>query len=72
MKVTKVDVGKAVEKDKTPLYTVQELTMEYGYARAEEICKKLLEMSLVTPEEYAEIMRLNKESFHPRLSAIIA
>ena len=72
MKVTKVDAGKAGEKDNTPLYTEQELAMEYGYAKAEEICKKLLKTNFVTPEEYAEIMRLNKESFHPRLSEIMA
>ena len=49
----------------------RELQREYDYIRAEKLTRKLLDLGLITIEEFDKIMALNRESFSPALARIM-
>lgn len=52
-------------------FTQEELQREYDYIRAEKLTRKLLDLGLITIEEFDKIMALNRESFSPALARIM-
>lgn len=52
-------------------FTEEELQREYDYIRAEKLTRKLLDLGLITIEEFDKIMALNRESFSPALARIM-
>lgn len=52
-------------------FTQEELQREYDYIRAEKLTRKLLDLGMITIEEFDKIMALNRESFSPALARIM-
>ncbi len=52
-------------------FTQEELQREYDYTRAEKLTRKLLDLGMITIEEFDKIMALNRESFSPALARIM-
>ena len=67
-KLTSEQMGAAPKKHK---YTEEELQQEYGYMLARQMTKKLLEKGLISDVEFHKITAKNRETFSPKLAAIM-
>ena len=71
MQVTKITSPADQESVPTSHKMTQEqLQMEFNYMQAERITKKLLEMGLITEEEFEGIMEENRRTFPTLLSPL--
>ena len=71
MQVTKITTPLAEVTVPEHRYTQEQLQNEFNYIRAEKATKKMLEMGLVTVDEFNKIMEKNRETFSPYISKII-
>jgi hypothetical protein len=69
MQVTKLIDGNISYKD-IPRPTDEEMQNEYDYILAEKITRKLLDMGIISPDEFEKIMVKNRQSFAPFISRI--
>lgn len=67
-KLTSEQMGAAPKKHK---YTEEELQQEYGYMLARQMTNKLLENGLISDVEFHKITAKNRETFSPKLAAIM-
>lgn len=54
-----------------PKPTNDEMQNEYNYLLAEQLTKKLLDVGLITDDEFTRIMARNRRSFSPFISKVI-
>ena len=71
MQVTKLTPEQMNAAPKKHEYTEEELQQEFAYTLAQQMTKKLLEKGLVSDEEFQKITAKNKETFSPKLAAIM-
>lgn len=71
MQVTKLTPEQMNAAPKKHEYTEKELQQEYGYMLAQQMTKKLLEKGLISDAEFQKITTKNKETFSPKLAAIM-
>ncbi len=55
----------------TQTITTEEIQADYDYFLAQEICTKLLDTGLITPEEFNKISLLNRKTFSPLYAALL-
>ena len=68
MKVMKIESKKDRYKPSETRMTVDQLTNELNYYRAEKLTKILLMPGLITADQYTGIMAENRRSFKPALA----
>lgn len=70
MQVIQTIDGKVNPAD-VPKPTNDEMQNEYNYLLAEQLTKKLLDVGLITDDEFTRIMARNRRSFSPFISKVI-
>lgn len=70
MQVIQMIDGKVNPAD-VPKPTNDEMQNEYNYLLAEQLTKKLLDVGLITDDEFTRIMARNRRSFSPFISKVI-
>lgn len=70
MQVIQTIDGKVNPAD-VPKPTNDEMQNEYNYLLAEQLTKKLLDVGLITDDEFTRIMTRNRRSFSPFISKVI-
>ena len=71
MQVTKLTPEQMNAAPKKHEYTEEEMQQEYGYMLAQQMTKKLLEKGLISDVEFHKITAKNRETFSPKLAAIM-
>ena len=71
MQVTKLTAEQMNAAPKRHEYTEKEMQQEYGYMLAQQMTKKLLENGLISDVEFHKITAKNRETFSPKLAAIM-
>ena len=71
MQVTKLTAEQMNAAPKRHEYTEKEMQQEYGYMLAQQMTKKLLEKGLISDVEFHKITAKNRETFSPKLAAIM-
>ena len=68
MKLTQEQINAAPKKHR---YTEKEMQQEYSYLLAQQMTKRLLEKDMISEEEFHKITTKNRETFSPRLAALM-
>ncbi|MBS5370438.1 SHOCT domain-containing protein [Phascolarctobacterium faecium] len=71
MQVTKLTPEQSNAAPKKHEYTEEEMQKEYSYMLAQQMTKKLFEKGMISDVELNKIMAKNKETFSPKLAAIM-
>ena len=71
MQVTKIMPSDQERAGSGHKFTQEELQREFNYMQAERITKKILEMGLITREEFERITVENKRTFPTILSPLL-
>lgn len=71
MQVTKLTAEQMNAATKKHEYTEEEMQQEYRYMLAQQMTKKLLEKGLISDVEFNKITAKNRETFSPKLAAIM-
>lgn len=69
--VTKLTAEQINAAPKKYEYTEEEMQQEYGYMLAQQMTRKLLEKGLISDVEFNKITAKNRETFSPKLAAIM-
>lgn len=68
MKLTLEQINAAPQKHE---YTEEEMQKEYAYLLAQQMTKKLFENGMISVDEFNKITAKNRETFSPKLAAIM-
>ena len=71
MQVTKLTPEQMNAVPKKHEYTEEEMQQEYGYMLAQQMTKKLFDKGLISEDEFNKITARNRETFSPKLAAIM-
>ena len=71
MQVTKLTPEQMNAAPKKHEYTEEEMQQEYGYMLAQQMTRKLFKKGMITEPELNKIMAKNKETFSPKLAALM-
>ena len=71
MQVTKLTAEQMNAALKKHEYTEEEMQKEYAYLLARHMTKKLLEKGMISVDEFNKITAKNRETFSPKLAAIM-
>ncbi len=71
MQVTKLTAEQINAAPRKHEYTEEEMQKEYAYLLAQQMTKKLLEKGMISVEEWGKITAKNRETFSPKLAAIM-
>ena len=71
MQVTKLTPEQMNAAPQKHEYTEEEMQQEYGYMLAQQMTKKLFNKGLISEEELHKITAKNRETFSPKLDAIM-
>lgn len=71
MQVTKLTPEQMNAAPKKHEYTEEEMQQEYGYMLAQQLTKKLFEKGMISEGELHKITAKNRETFSPKLAAIM-
>lgn len=71
MRVTKLTTEQMNAAPKKHDYTEEEMQGEYDYLLAQQLTETLLENGLISQEEFNKITAKNRETFSPKLAAIM-
>jgi hypothetical protein len=67
-KLTPEQINAAPQKHE---YTEEEIQKEYAYLLAQQMTKKLFEKGMISVDEWGKITAKNRETFSPKLAAIM-
>ncbi|MDD2981382.1 MAG: hypothetical protein PHN80_15620 [Hespellia sp.] len=71
MQVTKLTPEQMNAAPKKHEYTEEEMQKEYTYLLAQQMTEKLLEKGMISVDEFNKITAKNRETFSPKLAAIM-
>lgn len=71
MRVTKLTPEQMNAAPKKHDYTEEEMQREYDYLLAQQLTETLLENGMISQEEFNKITAKNRETFSPKLAAIM-
>ena len=71
MQVTKLTPEQINAAPKKHEYTEEEMQQEYGYILAQQMTRKLFEKGMISEEELHKITAKNRETFSPKMAAIM-